>query len=98
MVEAPKESDKWFGVGSFKRVFTICACFYLWQNPNLRGAGNEFEEDLRKDSPLLVPFVSFVLSLTLCLATRTCFSVARVSDVMVNEFLLMKSVCFGIPV
>lgn len=69
-------------MGSFKPVFTICACFYLWQNPNLRGAGNEIEEDLRKDSPALEPFVSFVLSLTLCLATRTCFSVARVSDVM----------------
>ena len=76
----------------------MCACFYLWQNPKLRGAGYEIEEVLHKDSPVLVPFASFVLSLTLCLATRTCFSVARVSDVMVNEFLLMKSVCFGIPV
>lgn len=76
----------------------MCACFYLWQNPKLRGAGYEIEEVLRKDSPVLVQFVSFVLSLTLCLATRTCFSVARVSDVMVNEYLLMKSVCFGTAV
>ena len=76
----------------------MCACFYLGQNPKLRGAGYEIEEVLHKDSPVLVPFVSFVLSLNLCLATRTCFSVARVSDVMVNEYLLMKSVCFGTAV
>ena len=56
--------------------------------------GNEIEEDLRKVSSVLVPFVSFVLSLTLCLATRTCFSVARVSDVMVNEYLLFEKCLF----
>lgn len=54
--------------------------------------GNEIEEDLRKDSPVLVPFVSFVV--LWCLATRTCFSVARVSDVMVNEYLLFEKCLF----
>ena len=74
-------------------------CLFLsLTEPEPERCGNEIEEVLHKDSPVLVPFVSFVLSLTLCLATRTCFSVARVSDVMVNEYLLMKSVCFGTAV
>lgn len=98
MVEALKEREQMVRVGEFQTCFHhLCFFFfYLWQNPNLRSAGNKIEEDSRKDSPASVPFVTFVLSLMLCLATRTCFSVARVRDVMVNELCLFRNCCVSI--